>query len=68
VSEYADIEIAFRPRHVSLADLRPMDAVLAGIPGELGTLALQLEPARPIGIPIQDRPFIDAAIAVRIPL
>jgi hypothetical protein len=64
----AGIQRANRPGYVRLADLAPRSAVLAGISREFGTLALQLEPAQSIGAAIQDRPFIDAAIAAGIPL
>src|ERR1035437_2552746 len=68
MGEEADVQRAIRARHFRLAYLAPNGAVLAGIPNKLTTLTLQLEPARPVGIAIQNRSLIDAAIAIGIPL
>jgi hypothetical protein len=40
MGEDPDIERTFRPCYVRFADLTPIDAVFAGIPDELRTLAL----------------------------
>ena len=66
--KHANIEQTVRSWNVCFAYLDPMAAVYAGIAGECSALTLKLEPAWPVGVSIQNRALVDAAVTIRIPL